>query len=64
VKAQPELIALRCTEAGMVEKPVNYRLKVGQQALARSTLIEAVKQLKKGLGPLLNQPFSALATGP
>jgi tetratricopeptide (TPR) repeat protein len=53
---QPNLLALHSTEAGLPEKAVVYRLKAGQQALARSTMTEAVAQLRKGLDVLAGLP--------
>jgi predicted ATPase len=58
VLAQPELAALHATEAGLVEKAVDYRLKAGQRALARSAMLEAVAQLRKGLDVLAGLPDS------
>jgi hypothetical protein len=49
VTAQPALIAHHSTEAGLSEKAVGYWLKAGQQAIARSAMMEAVAQLQKGL---------------
>ncbi|OAE99847.1 hypothetical protein AYJ54_32355 [Bradyrhizobium centrolobii] len=56
VAAQPQLMAHHCTEAGFNEKAVGYRLKAGQQAVARSAMTEAVAQLLKGLELLANMP--------
>jgi tetratricopeptide (TPR) repeat protein len=53
-QAQPALLALHCQEAGLTEQAVGYRLKAGQQALARSAMIEAEAQLRGGLEVLLN----------
>src|SRR6202008_4724284 len=36
VVAQPALLAQHCSEAGLVDKAVGYRLTAGQQALMRS----------------------------
>jgi class 3 adenylate cyclase len=47
--AQPELLAHHCGEAGLTEKAVDYWLKAGQQAVARSAMTEAVAQLRRGL---------------
>jgi len=58
VFAQPELAALHATEAGLAEKAVVYRLEAGQQALARSAMLEAVAQLRKGLDVLAGLPDS------
>lgn len=56
VAAQPQLMAHHCAEAGFNEKAVSYRLKSGQQAVARSAMTEAVSQLQKGLELLANMP--------
>jgi class 3 adenylate cyclase/predicted ATPase len=56
VAAQPQLMAHHCTEAGFNEKAVCFRLKSGQQAVARSAMTEAVAQLQKGLELLANMP--------
>jgi tetratricopeptide (TPR) repeat protein len=52
VEAQPALLAQHCQEAGLAEQAVVYWLKAGQQALARSAMMEAVAQLRKGLDVL------------
>ena len=52
VLAQPALLAKHCADAGLAEKAVAYRLKAGQQALARSAMTEAVAQFRKGLEAL------------
>ena len=46
---QPELLARHCTEAGRFEKAINYWLKAGEQAVARSAMPEAEALLRKGL---------------
>ena len=56
VLAQPALLAQHCTEAGLVQQAVAYRLKAGRQALARSAMTEAVAQLRRGLGVLAGAP--------
>ena len=56
VLAQPALLAQHCEAAGQAEKALAYRLKAGQQALARSTMAEAVAHLRKGLGVLAGLP--------
>ena len=50
--ADPAILAQHCTEAGLNAKAVDYRLKAGQQAVARSAMAEAVTQLQKGLALL------------
>ena len=49
VTAHPALLARHCAEAGLTEKAVAFRLKAGQQALARSAMMEASAQLHQGL---------------
>jgi tetratricopeptide (TPR) repeat protein len=56
VKAHPALLAQHCTEAGLTEKAVNYRLIAGQQALDHSAMEEAVAQSRKGLNVLAAMP--------
>jgi predicted ATPase len=56
VIAQPQLLARHCTEARLNDKAVDYRLKAGQQAFARSGMMEAVAQLRKGLDLLAQMP--------
>ena len=58
-ESQPELLARHCTEAGLIEKAVNYRLRAGQQAVARCAMTEAVAQLEKGLELLATTPLSS-----
>jgi predicted ATPase len=53
---QPELLAHHCDEAGLNEKAVGYWFKAGQQAAARSSMNEAVAQLRKGLDLLATLP--------
>jgi class 3 adenylate cyclase/predicted ATPase len=48
-EAHPELLAHHCTEADMLEKAVSYWGRAGQQAIARSTMAEAVARLRKAL---------------
>jgi len=54
--AEPALMAQHCKEAGLKEKTVQFWLKAGQQALARSATTEAVAQLRKGLEILSELP--------
>jgi hypothetical protein len=56
VVAQPALLAQHCAEAGLADKAIVYRLKAGQQAMARSAMTEAVTQLQKGLDELAGLP--------
>jgi predicted ATPase len=58
VLAQPALLAQHCAEAGLVKQAVDYWLKAGQQAVARSAMTEAVAQLHKGLDLLATLPNS------
>jgi class 3 adenylate cyclase/predicted ATPase len=59
VETQPELLARHCTEGGLVEKAVNYRLRSGKQAFARGAMAEAEAELRNGLGLLYSLPDSA-----
>jgi class 3 adenylate cyclase len=56
VRAQPEVLARHCAEAGMAEKAAAYWLAAGRQALARSAMPEAVAQLNKALDLLSGIP--------
>ena len=49
-------LAQHCAEAGLTEKAVDYWLKAGQQAIARSAMTEAVAQLQKGFDLLKSMP--------
>jgi tetratricopeptide (TPR) repeat protein len=49
VTAQPQVLAHHCTEAGLAEKAIGYRLQAGRQAVIRSAMPEAVAQFQKGL---------------
>ena len=49
VVAEPHLMAQHCAEAGLHEKAIGYWLKAGEQALARSAMLEAEALLRKGL---------------
>ena len=55
VTAQPALLA-STVRGGLSEKAVGYWIKAGQQAVARSAMIEAVTQLRKGLDLLALLP--------
>src|SRR4029077_13876325 len=56
VAIQPGLIAGHCAEAALNEKAVGYRIKAGQQAVARSAMIEGVTQLRRGVDLLALLP--------
>jgi class 3 adenylate cyclase/tetratricopeptide (TPR) repeat protein len=56
VAAQPGLLAGHCAEAALNERAVAYCIKAGQQALARSAMIEGVAQLRKGVDLLALLP--------
>lgn len=58
VLTQPEVMAHHCTEAGLTEKATAYWLKAGQQALARSAMVEATARLLLGLDLLAKLPES------
>ena len=52
VESQPELVARHCTEAGLIEKAAALWGKGGQRSLARSALVEAVKQFTRALAQM------------
>jgi class 3 adenylate cyclase/tetratricopeptide (TPR) repeat protein len=54
--AQPALLAWHYSEAGLAKGAVDYWLKAGRQALARSAFTEAIAQLRKGLLALASLP--------
>jgi predicted ATPase len=51
---QPGLLAHHCTEAGLIEQAVIYWGKAGLQSAARSAMLEAEAQLRRGLVLLSN----------
>jgi len=52
IDSQPELLARHYSEAGLVEKSVEYWRKAGHRSAARSAMAEAAAQLQKGLDQL------------
>jgi class 3 adenylate cyclase/predicted ATPase len=54
VASQPEIAAHHFTEAGLVERAVDYWLKAGQHAARRSANAEALNHLARGLELLPN----------
>jgi predicted ATPase len=56
VQAQPELLAHHCMEAGLAEPAIDYWLRAGQRAIARSAMAEALAQLGNGLDLLAGLP--------
>jgi predicted ATPase len=59
VAAQPELMAHHSAEAGFNDKAIDYCLKAGQQAIARSAMMEAVARFQKGSDLLSSLPDNA-----
>src|SRR5215472_12493474 len=53
-EARPELLAHHFTEAGLVDRAIEYWLKAGRHGLARSAMKEAEALLRKGLGLVHN----------
>ena len=51
-EAQPELLAQHFAHAGLVERAIDYHIRAGQRALARTAMAEASAQLNKGLALL------------
>ena len=61
VKAfEPEVLAHHCEEAGFTQKAVGYWLEAGQQDIARSAMIEAISQLRRGLALIGTLPHNAV----
>ena len=58
-ESQPELLALHCTQAGLIEKAAGLWGKAGQRALARSALKEAAEQLARALDQIASLPGTA-----
>ena len=56
VTNEPAVMAHHCGEAGLTEKSAGYWLKASQQALARSAMMEAEAQSRKGLDLLTSMP--------
>jgi predicted ATPase len=56
IQAQPELLAHHYTEAGLAEQAIDYWLRAGQRAIARSAMAEALAQLRNGLDLLRGLP--------
>ena len=56
VEYQPELLANHCTLGGLTEKAIAYWGIAGRKSVARSAMVEAVSQLRKGLDLLPNVP--------
>jgi len=56
IETRPEVLARHCVEAGLAERAVGYLRKVGERAIARGAMPEAVAQLRKGLELLSRLP--------
>jgi class 3 adenylate cyclase/tetratricopeptide (TPR) repeat protein len=54
--ARSEVLAQHYDQAGMVDKAVTSWLRAGQQAIARSAMVEGIAQLHKGLALLPQLP--------
>jgi tetratricopeptide (TPR) repeat protein len=48
-ETQPELLAHHCTESGALEEALRYWIRAGELAVQRSTLLEAIHHLSRGL---------------
>ena len=53
---QPELLALHCTEAGLIEKAAGLWGKAGQRSVQRSALVEAAAQFTRALDQIAALP--------
>ena len=58
VENRPELLALHCTEAGLIEKAAGLWGKAGERSLERSALVEAVTQLTRALAQIVTLPVT------
>ncbi len=56
---QPELVAQHYTEAGLTAQAISYWQRAGQRAIERSTNLEAIRHLTKGLEMLKTLPDSS-----
>lgn len=56
VQVQPELLAHHYREAALAEPAIDYWLRAGQRAIARSAMAEALAQLRNGLDLLAGLP--------
>jgi hypothetical protein len=54
--SQPQLLALHCTEAGLIEKAAGLWGDAGQRSLARSALLEGAAQLTRALSQIATLP--------
>jgi hypothetical protein len=61
-ETQPELLVHHYTEAGLAERAIGYWQKAGQRAAQRSTNVEAIAHLTKGLELLRTSPDSSERT--
>jgi predicted ATPase len=57
-ETQPQLLARHFTEAGSLEEAIIHWCRAGKQSAAKSALIEAIEQLKRGLQLLSALPDS------
>ena len=56
--AEPELLAYHFTQAGMTEAAIEWWGKAGHRSLARSAMLEAEAQLRKGIDLVASLPES------
>jgi predicted ATPase len=61
-QAQPELLAHHYTEASLIEQAVHYWHHAGQKAIERSSNVEAIAHLTKGLALLQTLPETPART--
>jgi predicted ATPase len=55
---QPQILAHHFTEAGVLEKAVEYWCRAGQQSVGKSALVEGITQLKRGRQLMAELPDS------
>jgi class 3 adenylate cyclase len=58
-ESQPDIVALHCTETGLIEKAAGLWGKAGQRSLAHSALVEAAAQLTRALDQIATLPGTA-----
>jgi predicted ATPase len=52
VVAQPQVLVQHCAEVGQINEAIDYWTKAGQTSVARSAMVEATRQVQKGVALL------------
>ncbi|MEE8594129.1 MAG: AAA family ATPase, partial [Candidatus Bipolaricaulota bacterium] len=61
-ETQPELVAHHLTEAGFIEKAIDYWQRAGEQAIQRSANVEAISHFRTALEHLESRPDTSEKT--